>query len=85
MCVQPMERLVLAFSVARDRLGFSEARRDFPAEATPLAVAAALGGPALADEARAAWRVALDHEYAAWDAPLGDAAEIAFLPPVSGG
>jgi molybdopterin synthase sulfur carrier subunit len=80
-----MERTILAFSVARDRLGFSETRRPFPADATPLAVAAALGGSVLADEARSAWRVALDHEYASWDSPLGNAAEIAFLPPVCGG
>ncbi len=80
-----MERTVLAFSVARDRLGFSESRRAWPDDATPLAIAAELGGPGLAAEARAAWRVALDHEYAPWDAPIGGAAEIAFLPPVSGG
>ena len=29
--------------------------------------------------------VACDMNYADWDAPLGDAKEIAFLPPVSGG
>ena len=29
--------------------------------------------------------VACDMSYADWDAPLGDAKEIAFLPPVSGG
>jgi molybdopterin converting factor small subunit len=30
-------------------------------------------------------RVALDHEYAAWDSPLGTGSEIAIIPPVSGG
>ena len=29
--------------------------------------------------------VARDMSYADWDTPLGDAKEIAFLPPVSGG
>jgi molybdopterin synthase sulfur carrier subunit len=30
-------------------------------------------------------RVAVDFEYTHWDAPLGDATEIALIPPVSGG
>ena len=30
-------------------------------------------------------RVAVDGEFAAWDAPVRDGAEIAFIPPVSGG
>ena len=30
-------------------------------------------------------RVAVDGAFAAWDAPLRDGSEIAFIPPVSGG
>jgi molybdopterin synthase sulfur carrier subunit len=30
-------------------------------------------------------RAAIDGEFVAWDAPLRDGAEVAFLPPVSGG
>ena len=34
---------------------------------------------------REALRVAVDGAFAAWDAPVRDGAEIAFIPPVSGG
>ena len=30
-------------------------------------------------------RVAVDREYADWDEPIGEAKELAFIPPVSGG
>jgi molybdopterin synthase sulfur carrier subunit len=30
-------------------------------------------------------RVALDQEYCDWDTPVGQAAELALMPPVSGG
>lgn len=30
-------------------------------------------------------RVAVDGEFAAWDSPLRDGSEVAFIPPVSGG
>lgn len=30
-------------------------------------------------------RVAIDGEFSNWDAVIGDGAEIAFIPPVSGG
>ena len=35
--------------------------------------------------ARERLRVAVDGEFAPWDAPVRDGAEIAFIPPVSGG
>lgn len=35
--------------------------------------------------ARERLRVAIDGEFAAWDAVVRDGAEIAFIPPVSGG
>ena len=35
--------------------------------------------------AREQLRVAVDGEFAPWDAPVRDGAEIAFIPPVSGG
>lgn len=34
---------------------------------------------------RGSLRVAVDGEFADWDAPFRDGAEIAFIPPVSGG
>ena len=30
-------------------------------------------------------RIAVDQEYADWDSPIGEAKEIALIPPVSGG
>jgi molybdopterin converting factor subunit 1 len=35
--------------------------------------------------ARAQLRVAIDGEFAAWDAPLVDGARVVFIPPVAGG
>ena len=30
-------------------------------------------------------RVAINHQYAAWDSPVADGDEVAFFPPVTGG
>lgn len=35
--------------------------------------------------ARAQLRVAIDGEFATWDAPLADGARVVFIPPVAGG
>lgn len=78
-----MSVTVLYFASLRDAAGLDRetvARPDSPA--------------ALYDELRARHglplprerlRVAIDGEFAAWDAVVRDGAEIAFIPPVSGG
>lgn len=75
---------VLYFASLRDAAGTARERVD--TRAADLA--------ALYDELRARHgfalpadrlRAALDGEFARWDAPLRDGAEVAFLPPVSGG
>lgn len=71
----------LAFAQAGDRLGFREREIDCATEETPRAILARLD-PALDP---ATLRVAVDCEYADWDAPIGEATEIALIPPVSGG
>ena len=71
----------LAFAQAGDRLGFRERVIDCAPEETPRAILARLA-PTLDP---ATLRVAVDCEYAGWDTPIGHAAEIALIPPVSGG
>jgi molybdopterin converting factor small subunit len=72
---------LLAFAQAADRLGFRERVIDCAPEETPRTILARLA-PALDP---AALRVAVDCEYAGWDSPIGQAAEIALIPPVNGG
>jgi len=72
---------LLAFAQAGDRLGFRERVIDCTPEETPRAILARLA-PTLDP---ATLRVAVDCEYAGWDAPIGQATEIALIPPVSGG
>ncbi len=72
---------LLAFAQTRDALGFHERVIDCAPCESPRAILARLA-PALAP---AALRVAVDGEYADWDTPIGDATEIALIPPVSGG
>jgi molybdopterin synthase sulfur carrier subunit len=78
-----MSVTVLYFASLRDAAG--REREELPRPASL---------PALYDELRARHgfalprerlRVAVDGEFAGWDAPVRDGAEIAFIPPVSGG
>ena len=78
-----MSVTVLYFASLREAAG-----RDSETVAMPVSLAA------LYDELRArhgfafgrdTLRVAVDGAFAAWDAPVRDGAEIAFIPPVSGG
>ena len=71
----------LAFAQTRDLLGFHEREIDCGPDETPRMILARLA-PTL-DPATV--RVAVDGEYAGWDLPIGGAAEIALIPPVSGG
>jgi molybdopterin synthase sulfur carrier subunit len=76
-----MTLTVLAFAQSQDVFGFS--RREVEACPEDTARAVLLRLKPGADLAHL--RVALDCEYADWDRPLGDARELAILPPVSGG
>ena len=72
---------VLAFAQSQDTFGFS--RRDVPCESddTPRTLLLRLRPDANLTHLR----VAVDCEFADWDAPLGSARELAVIPPVSGG
>ncbi|MBU6442835.1 MAG: molybdopterin converting factor subunit 1 [Alphaproteobacteria bacterium] len=78
------------FAWVRQKVGAGEERIALPAEVTTVAELAAFlrakgGGyaEAFADDKRL--RVAINQEHAGWDAPVTDADEIAFFPPVTGG
>ncbi len=74
---------LLAFSQARTILGFSEMETDADPLETPAQLLARLTpnpSPLIAMA-----RVALDLEYADWNQPIGNAREMAIIPPVSGG
>jgi sulfur-carrier protein len=73
-------------------LYFASLREAAAREAEPLPAPASLA--ALYDALRERYgfaltrdrvRVAVDGEFVAWDATIADGAEIAFIPPVSGG
>lgn len=76
-----MPLTVLAFAQARDQLGFAERVIDCAPTDTPREILTRLAPVAALTQ----MRVALDHEYATWDAPVGTAREMAIIPPVSGG
>lgn len=72
------------FALLREQAGRAEERVETLA-ATPAALYAELRrrhGFALPPERV---RIALNGEFAAWDAPLAGGAQVAFLPPVAGG
>lgn len=76
-----MQIKVLAFAQTRDQLGFGEKTLACDSNETPRAILRRIAteftpGPV---------RVAVDQEYADWDRPIGDAKELALIPPVSGG
>lgn len=81
---------LLYFAKVREVIGFDREEVDLPDHVTtPAALADWLSGrgpayaAALADRTRL--RCALDQHMAPFDAPLGEAQEIAFFPPVTGG
>jgi molybdopterin synthase sulfur carrier subunit len=72
---------ILAFAAARDRAGFAELDVAVHPSETPRAILARIAPQLpLAD-----LRAAIDFEYWDWDTPVGNAAELAIIPPVSGG
>ncbi len=76
-----MQVTILAFAQAHDQLGFSERIVECSSEETPRSILARLSPHIVPENIR----IAVDHEYASWDQPIGEAKEIALIPPVSGG
>ncbi len=76
-----MEINLFAFASSSDDFGFSERRVPCGPDDTPLSIVEKYAPRAN----RESLRVALDCEFVTWDTPIGDARELAFLPPVSGG
>ena len=77
-----MRLKVLAFAQARDQLGFDERI----VECQPSDTARMILEKAAPDlNLVSSMRVAVDCEYRSWDEPVGEAKELALIPPVSGG
>jgi molybdopterin synthase sulfur carrier subunit len=76
-----MQLLLLTFAQAREQLGFGERAIECAATDTPREVLRRIA-PEFSTES---CRVAVDQEYADWDQPIGQAQELALIPPVSGG
>lgn len=77
-----MKIKILTFAQTRTQLGFSELAVDFSATETPRQILRRIA-PQF-DPGRTI-RVAVNQEYADWDNPVGEAFELALIPPVSGG
>jgi len=73
---------ILTFAQTRTQLGFSELTVDCAATETPRQI---LRRVAPQFDPGKTIRVAVDQEYADWDQPVGEAFELALIPPVSGG
>jgi molybdopterin converting factor small subunit len=76
-----MQVRLLAFAHTREQLGFNELTVECVPGESPRAIVSRVA-PSLEI---AGIRVAVDSEYHDWDSPIGAAAEIALIPPVSGG
>ncbi|MBS0395967.1 MAG: MoaD/ThiS family protein [Proteobacteria bacterium] len=72
------------YAVLREQAGRSEERVE-TAAATPAALYEELRARHGLKLARAQLRVAVDGEFADWNAPLADGARVVFIPPVAGG
>ena len=72
------------YAVLREQAGLSDERVATSA-ATPAALYDELQARHGLTLARAQLRVAIDGEFADWQAPLADGARIVFIPPVAGG
>lgn len=78
------------FAWVRERIGLPEEKVELPAEARTVAdlvgwLKARGEGYELAFENEAVVRAAIDHSHVRPDAAIGDAREIAFFPPMTGG
>lgn len=72
------------YAVLREQAGTSEETVE-TAAGTPAALYAELQARHGFHLARAQLRVAIDGEFAGWDAPLREGARVVFIPPVAGG
>ena len=72
---------ILAFAAAREAAGFAELDLSVSPSETPRAILSRVAPRLPLDNLRAA----IDCEYWDWDTPVGAAAELAVIPPVSGG
>ncbi len=77
-----MQIKVLTFAQTRTQLGFGERMVDCAATETPRMILRRL---APEFQPGNTIRVAINQEYADWDQPVGEAFELALIPPVSGG
>jgi molybdopterin synthase sulfur carrier subunit len=77
-----MKITILTFAQTRTQLGFSEKIADYEPTETPRQIFQRI---APQFDPGKAIRVAINQEYADWDKPIGNADEIALIPPVSGG
>ncbi|PYC47784.1 molybdopterin converting factor subunit 1 [Litorivita pollutaquae] len=79
---------VLYFAWVRERIGLPKERVETSAETVRDLVAELVAREERYEAAFAdlsALRVAVDQELSDFDAPLGDAREVAFFPPMTGG
>lgn len=74
---------LLLFAQARELLGFRERAISVDPGETPHQILERVS-PGFFEKIFGA-RVSLDLEYCSWDCPIGEAEEMAVLPPVSGG
>jgi molybdopterin synthase sulfur carrier subunit len=77
-----MRLTVLTFAQTRTQLGFGEKSFDCEPNETPREIFRRI---APQFDPGKTIRVAVNQEYADWDQPVGDAKELALIPPVSGG
>ena len=77
-----MKIKILTFAQTRAQLGFDEKEFDCDAGETPREI---FGRLAPRFDPGRTIRVAVNREYADWDKPVGNAFELALIPPVSGG
>jgi molybdopterin converting factor small subunit len=77
-----MQIKVLAFAQARLALGFSQRLVEALETETPRIILRNIAPEYLPDQST---RVAVNQNFAEWDAPVGVAFEMAIIPMVSGG
>ncbi len=77
-----MKVTVLTFAQARTQLGFSEKALECEPTETPRQILQRIAPQFIPGKSV---RVAINQQYSDWDKPIGNANEIAVIPPVSGG
>jgi molybdopterin synthase sulfur carrier subunit len=77
-----MKITLLTFAQTRTQLGFAEKTVECQPQETPREI---LRRIAPQFDPGKSVRIAVDQEYADWDRPIGQATELALIPPVSGG